>query len=112
MAKLFFKKLLIFHKVYDTISTTVRMPRCIQWYNFRTVLCALCTNVRSIKEGHKMEKIQAFVNEQLKTEVPQFNIGDSVKVYIRISEGEKTELRCSTVPLSLSMAAASLRPSL
>ena len=37
-----------------------------------------------------MEKIQAFVNEQLKTEVPQFNIGDSVKVYIRISEGEKT----------------------
>ena len=37
-----------------------------------------------------MEKIQAFVNEQLKTEVPQFNIGDSVKVYIRIAEGEKT----------------------
>ena len=37
-----------------------------------------------------MEKIQAFVNEQLKTEVPQFNIGDSVKVYIRITEGEKT----------------------
>ena len=66
------------------------MPICIQWYNFRTVLCKLCTNVRSIKEGHKMEKIQAFVNEQLKTEVPQFNIGDSVKVYIRITEGEKT----------------------
>ena len=37
-----------------------------------------------------MEKIQAFVNEQLKTEVPQFEIGDSVKVYIRIAEGEKT----------------------
>ena len=66
------------------------MQMGIQWYNFRTVLCKLCTNVRSIKEGHKMEKIQAFVNEQLKTEVPQFNIGDSVKVYIRITEGEKT----------------------
>ena len=37
-----------------------------------------------------MEKIQAFVSEQLKTEVPQFNIGDSVKVYVRIKEGEKT----------------------
>ncbi len=37
-----------------------------------------------------MEKIQAFVNEQLKTEVPQFEIGDSVKVYVRIKEGEKT----------------------
>ena len=37
-----------------------------------------------------MEMIQAFVNEQLKTEIPQFGIGDGVKVYIRITEGEKT----------------------
>ena len=36
-----------------------------------------------------MEKIQAFVSEQLKTEVPAFGIGDSVKVYIKIVEGEK-----------------------
>ena len=36
-----------------------------------------------------MEKIQAFVSEQLKTEVPQFGIGDGVKVYVRIVEGEK-----------------------
>ena len=36
-----------------------------------------------------MEKIQAFVSEQLKTEVPQFGIGDSVKVYVKIVEGEK-----------------------
>ena len=37
-----------------------------------------------------MDKIQAFVSEQLKTEIPQFGIGDGVKVYIRITEGEKT----------------------
>ena len=37
-----------------------------------------------------MDKIQAFANEQLKTEVPQFGIGDGVKVYIKITEGEKT----------------------
>ena len=37
-----------------------------------------------------MEKIQAFVSEQLKTEIPQFGIGVGVKVYIRITEGEKT----------------------
>ena len=37
-----------------------------------------------------MEKIQAFVSEQLKTEIPQFGIGDGVKVYIKITEGEKT----------------------
>ena len=36
-----------------------------------------------------MEKITAFVNEQLKTEVPQFNIGDTVTVHNRIKEGDK-----------------------
>ena len=40
-----------------------------------------------------MEKIRAFVNEQLKTEVPQFGIGDTVKVYIRITEGEKQRIQ-------------------
>ena len=40
-----------------------------------------------------MEKIQAFVNEQLKTEVPQFGIGDGVKVYIKITEGEKERIQ-------------------
>ena len=37
-----------------------------------------------------MDKIQAFANEQLKTELPQFGIGDGVKVYIKITEGEKS----------------------
>ena len=37
-----------------------------------------------------MDKIQAFASEQLKTELPKFGIGDGVKVYIRITEGEKT----------------------
>ena len=36
-----------------------------------------------------MEKIQAFVSEQLKSEVPSFGIGDGVKVYVKIVEGEK-----------------------
>ena len=53
----------------------------------------LCMNVRSFKEGHKMEKIQAFVSEQLKTEVPQFGIGDGVKVYVKIVEGEKERVQ-------------------
>ena len=40
-----------------------------------------------------MEKIQAFVNEQLKADVPAFGIGDGVKVYIRITEGEKLRIQ-------------------
>ena len=37
-----------------------------------------------------MDKIRAFTNEQLKAEVPQFGIGDGVKVYVRIVEGDKS----------------------
>ena len=40
-----------------------------------------------------MEKIQAFVSEQLKTEVPKFGIGDGVKVYVKIVEGEKERIQ-------------------
>ena len=71
------------------MSTSVTMPIG------KTVILSgrssamLCMNVRSLKEALKMEKIQAFVNEQLKTEVPQFGIGDGVKVYVKIVEGEK-----------------------
>ena len=36
-----------------------------------------------------MNKIEAFVNEQLKTEVPQFNVGDTVKVHNLIKEGTR-----------------------
>ena len=46
-----------------------------------------------------MEKIQAFVSEQLKTEIPQFGIGDGVKVYIRITEGEKERIQLFEGPV-------------
>ena len=37
-----------------------------------------------------MDFVKAFTNEQLKTEVPEFNVGDTVKVYQRIVEGSRT----------------------
>ena len=40
-----------------------------------------------------MEKITAFVSEQLKTEVPQFNVGDTVTVHNRIKEGDKERIQ-------------------
>lgn len=53
---------------------------------------SLCMNVRYVRRP-TMDKIQAFTNEQLKTEVPSFNIGDGVKVYVRITEGEKDRIQ-------------------
>ena len=40
-----------------------------------------------------MNKIQAFVNEQLKTEIPQFNIGDTVEVQNKIKEGSRERIQ-------------------
>ena len=40
-----------------------------------------------------MDMIQAFVNEQLKPELPQFEIGDTVRVHNKIKEGEKERIQ-------------------
>ena len=46
-----------------------------------------------------MDKIKAFVNEQMKTTVPKFSVGDTVKVHNRIKEGtrERTQIYEGTV---------------
>ena len=36
-----------------------------------------------------MDLIKAFTNEQLKEEVPQFSIGDTVRVHNKIVEGTR-----------------------
>ena len=38
-------------------------------------------------------KITAFVNEQLKTELPKFEIGDTVEIQNRIKEGNKERIQ-------------------
>ena len=40
-----------------------------------------------------MTIIEAFTSEQLKENVPQFNIGDTVRVHNRITEGSKTRVQ-------------------
>ena len=41
----------------------------------------------------EMDKIEAFVSEQLKTEVPQFAVGDTVKVHNLIKEGARERIQ-------------------
>ena len=38
-----------------------------------------------------MDKISAFVSEQLKTELPKFEIGDTVVVHNKIVEGTRED---------------------
>ena len=40
-----------------------------------------------------MDMIQAFVNEQMKPELPKFEIGDTVRVHNKIKEGEKERIQ-------------------
>lgn len=58
-----------------------------------------------------MDKLQAFVSEQLKTEVPEVNIGDTVKVHDLIKEGTRERIQILREPLFLVAEAASARRS-
>lgn len=40
-----------------------------------------------------MNIIDKIEKQQFKTEIPQFNIGDTVKVYIKIKEGDKERIQ-------------------
>ena len=40
-----------------------------------------------------MDKIQAFVSEQLKQEVPQFEVGDVIRVHNKIKEGTRERIQ-------------------
>lgn len=40
-----------------------------------------------------MGKLEAFVSEQLKTVVPQFEVGDTIKVHNRIKEGNRERIQ-------------------
>ncbi len=40
-----------------------------------------------------MTALEAFAKQQLKAEAPQFNVGDSVKVYQRIVEGTRERIQ-------------------
>lgn len=40
-----------------------------------------------------MDLIKAFTNEQLKTEVPQVRVGDTIRVHNRIKEGGKERIQ-------------------
>ena len=50
-------------------------------------------------EVKALDMMKAFTNEQLKTEIPEFCVGDTVKVYQRIVEGtkERTQIFEGTV---------------
>ena len=54
----------------------------------------LCSHEHpDFKEGFKMDLIKAFTNEQLKENVPQFNIGDTVRVHNKIVEGTRERIQ-------------------
>ena len=49
-------------------------------------------------------------NENLKSDVPQFNIGDTVKVFVKGIEGAKERFRRSKGSLSPNVTAVSAKP--
>ena len=50
-------------------------------------------NIPIIKEGHKMDLIKAFTNEQLKKELPEVNVGDTIRVHNKIKEGTRERVQ-------------------
>ena len=50
-------------------------------------------NIRNIRRAIMNEIIAAFTNEQLKTEIPSVNVGDTVRVHNKIKEGSRERIQ-------------------
>ena len=45
----------------------------------------------NIKEEFKVDALKQISNSSLKSEAPVINVGDTVKVHVRITEGDKVQ---------------------
>lgn len=57
-----------------------------------------------------MDALKELVAPMLKEDKPNFNIGDVIRIGVKIREGEKKEFRLLKVPLSPKTIAALPRP--
>ena len=54
-----------------------------------------------------MDVLKAITQEQIRTDLPKLEIGDYVKLYVRLEKVPRKESRCLRVPLFLRSMAAS-----
>jgi large subunit ribosomal protein L19 len=61
----------------------------------QAVLCTIFFGGKNAStEGvESMDALQTLVNSQLKSEVPQVTIGDTVKVHVKIKEGDRERIQ-------------------
>ena len=57
-----------------------------------------------------MDALKIIEQSSMKENAPAIEIGDFVKVYVRIKEGDKSRIRCSREQLSPRSTAASTKP--
>ena len=46
-----------------------------------------------IQEERKMDALKTIAQDSMKQEIPAFGVGDTVKVHVRISEGDKSRIQ-------------------
>ena len=50
-------------------------------------------NIGKERNSEKMDAIKLMTQDSMKTEIPQFGVGDTVKVHVRITEGDKSRIQ-------------------
>ena len=72
-------------------AVMINYQGCAQSTGKRTVRCRSAYAVRTsmIKEGFIMDLIQTLTANYMKPELPEMNVGDTVRVTIRVKEGSR-----------------------
>lgn len=54
---------------------------------------SLCYEHPNIKEDKRMDLMKALTSQYMKEELPQFNVGDTVRVHVKIKEGSRERVQ-------------------
>ena len=68
------------------------MMMCYNSLEYTAVLCT-CNKNAQAKGGIQMDLIKSIENEQLKSELTPFNVGDTIKVHVKIKEGNRERIQ-------------------
>lgn len=78
---------------YDIILTLIRAFRCRAPTQITMSDFILNMNVYDGRRDIAMDLVKVIENEQLRNDIPDFNVGDTVKVFVKVIEGNRERVQ-------------------
>ncbi len=89
----FFIKIWYHYKAFKIRRDVSLRGLCHSMTLNKVVRCRICGKNTENQEEIKMNALELISNSSIKSDAPKFEVGDTVKVHVRIKEGDKSRIQ-------------------